>query len=145
MSAHIFEDQKGNGQGNWAREEATTYKYTHREDLEGVLPQIIFITPLHIMDSDQQAIVHNMYRLQELRISSELLGQQCPLFRSKFEHISAVDPVEIFENSPRVSRSFFLRILSAHGAALQVVRFVYILMWREKVVHDHEMDFASMR
>jgi hypothetical protein len=60
------------------------------------------------MDSNQQAVIHHIHRLQKHRSQAELPGQlERPLFRSNFEPITTVDPVEVLENGSRVSRSIF--------------------------------------
>jgi len=97
------------------------------------------------MDPNQQAIIHNIHRLQKLRIPPQLFRQQRLFLRAKLEYIAAVDPIKVLQHSSRILHRLVLWILPAHRAPFQVVRLMHILMRREEVVHDHEMDFTSMR
>jgi len=97
------------------------------------------------MNPNQQTIIHHIHRLQKLGIPPQLLRQQRLLLRPQLKHIPAVDPIQILKHRSGVLHRFFLWVLPTHSAALQIVRLMHILMRWEEVVHDHEMDFPSMR
>ena len=54
-------------------------------------------------------------------------------------------PVQVLQHRTRVPLRFILRVLPAHRTPFQIIRLVNILMRREKVVHNDEMDLASSR
>jgi hypothetical protein len=82
--------------------------------------------------------------LEELGVAAELLCEEGALFRTELELLATIDPVEVLEHRPRILTCTLLRIYSTDGATLEVVRFMNIFMGREEVVHDHEMDLATM-
>ena len=117
---------------------------THREDPERVPPHVILVSPPHIMDPNEQRVIHHAQLLQQLRIPPELLCEQSAFLRAQLERLAAVDPVEVLQYRTRVLRRTLLRVLTADGRALEIVRLVDVLVRGEEVVHDHEVDFASV-
>jgi len=117
---------------------------THHADyFEGISPQVVSITPHHVMHTDEQAVIHDVHLFQKLRIPFELFRQECPFLWPQLQSFSSVDPVEVFERHLVLFFcSLFLRVESTNCAALEVVRFMDVLVGREKVVHYDEMNLS---
>ena len=120
---------------------------THHADyLEGVSPQVISITPHHIVHTDEETIIHDVHLFQELRISFELFRQERPLFRPQLQSFVPVDPVEVLEcDLVLFFSSLLLRIESPNCTALKVICLVNVFVRREKVVHNDEVDLPPSR
>lgn len=82
--------------------------------------------------------------LEQFGVSSDLLRQQSSFLRAELEGLPAVYPVEVLEYGARVLAGLVLWILTAHRTALQVVRFMYVFVWREEVVHDDKVDLPAV-
>lgn len=119
--------------------------YTYLEDLESIFPQVIPITALHIVDPNEQTVIHHIDLFQEFRVPPELFRQQRAFLRPQFNHPLTVDPVEIFEDCTRVLASLGLWVLAPDCTPLEVVRLVNITMRREEVIHDHKVNLAPVR
>lgn len=118
----------------------------HTNYFEGVPPQVVPITPHHVMHADEETIIHDVHLFQELRVSFELLCEECPLLRPQLQSLASVDPVEVLERDLVLFfGGLFLRVESTNCAALEVVSLVNIFVWREKVVHDDKVNLPPPR
>lgn len=54
-----------------------------------------------------------------------------------------MEPVHILQGSLWIEFGFFLGVFSAPSRSFQVVRLVYVTVWRKQVVHDDEMNLSS--
>lgn len=91
---------------------------TYLENGQHAIPQIIPIALDHIMESDQQTVIHDAHFLQELRVGPQLLLEKRPLLRSEIERPPTVDPVEVLQDGSRVCSGLFFGILSADRRSL---------------------------
>lgn len=118
---------------------------TYREDFQSVASDIVLVATLHVMDADEETVIHDTDLLEELRVSPELLRQQRTLLGAKLKRLAAMDPVDILQRRSWVLARTIFGILPSNRRALQVVRFVNIAMGWEEVVHDDEVDLAPVR
>ena len=120
---------------------------THHTDyFEGVSPQVVSISPHHIVHPDEETIIHDVHLFQKLRISFKLFRQECPLLWPQLQSFASVDPVEVLEcDLVLFFGSLLLRVESPNRAALKVVCLVNVFVRWEKVVHDDEVDFPPSR
>ena len=95
------------------------------------------------MYTDEQTVIHHTDRLEELRVTTELLRQERTLLRAQLEHLVAVDPVEVFEDRTGVLFRLFFRVHSPDGTPLEIVRLVNVLVGREEVVHDDKVNLSA--
>lgn len=113
------------------------------EDAQLIFSNIVAIASFHIVNPNQQRIIHYTDLLQELGVPAKLFGEQRSLLRSKLEPSSTMDPVQVFERSLRVLFRLFFRVFPTPSRAFEVIRLVDIAMRGKQVVHDDEMDFSS--
>jgi hypothetical protein len=118
---------------------------TYREHFERIPPHIIPIPALDVVYPNEERVIHHVYPLQQLGVPAELLRQQRAFLRAKLKLLAAVDPVEILEHRAWILARPVLRVLPPDGGPLEIVRLVDVLVWREEVVHDHEMDLPTPR
>jgi hypothetical protein len=116
-----------------------------RVDLERVATDVVTVPARGVVDADEQRVVHDVQVLEELGVAAELLGEERAALGPDLELLAAVDPVEVLEHRARVLGRPRLGVLAPDGAALEVVRLVHVLVRREKVVHDHEVDLVPAR
>lgn len=117
---------------------------TYLEHLQSVSPQVIPITALHIVYSDKQAIIHNIHPLQKFGVAFELFRQEGTFLWAELYDFVTIDPIQIFEDSSGILSRLCFGVFSSDRAPLEIVRFVNITMWWEKIVHDDKMDFVPM-
>ncbi len=100
--------------------------------------QVISITALHVVYSDEQGVIHNVHPSQEFGIAFELFRQKGTFLRSKFHHFATI---QILKHSPLVFSCLCFGILPSHNAPTGLAN---ITVRREKVVHYDEMYFGPM-
>lgn len=116
---------------------------TYRKYFECIAAQLVPVPTPDKVYTDEQTVIHHMHRLQECRVTTQLLCQQRTLLRSKLQHFFAVDPVEVLQHRAGILFGHFFRVLSPHSTALEIVRLVDILVWREQIVHDDEVNLLA--
>ena len=120
---------------------------THHTDyFEGISPQVVSVTPHHVVYTDEETVIHDVHFFQELRVSFELFRQECPLLRPQLQSFASVDPVEVLEcDLILFFGSLILRVESSNCTTLKVVCLVNVFVRWEKVVHNDEVDLPPSR
>jgi hypothetical protein len=104
---------------------------THRKHFESVIPHVVAIPSPHVVDADQQTVVHHTDAAQELCVASYLFRQQCSLFWAELEQLAPINPIEILEHCSRICSSLFFGILPPNRAPFEIVGFMDVPMGRE--------------
>lgn len=115
------------------------------EDFEGVVADVVLVSSLNIMDSDQQTIIHDVESRQQFNIPFGLLHKQVSFLWSQLQLPIPVDPIEILLCCTRVVGKLFVADGTSKSRALQVIGFVDVPVGGEDIAHDHEMNLASVR
>lgn len=111
---------------------------THIKQLQVLRPQSVPVPPLHLVDSDEERVVHNVHLLEKLGVSPQLLAQQRRLLGSEVERPVASNPVDVLEDGPLLIFGLLLGVLATSRRSLEVVRFVDVAVGREEVVLSEE-------
>lgn len=98
----------------------------HLEHSELVVTQLVSVPASHIVEPDQQTVIHDAEPLEQLGVPPELLVEELALLRPDVEDPAAFDPVEVFEDRARLGRGLLLRILSTDRGALRELCSAYI-------------------
>ena len=114
----------------------------HREDTEGIPSNIVLVLPPHVVNANEQRVIHHSKLLQHFSVTSKLLRQERMFLWIELEHL---DRVEILQDCTQILSSLLFRALATDSGTLEIVRLVDIFVRREEVVHDHEVDLEAVR
>lgn len=113
------------------------------EDPQLVVPQPFAVSTPHVVQPNQQTVVHDAELLEQRGISLQLLFKQPLLCRPQFYPTPSMKPIQIFQHRSRLG--FVLWILSSNRRALEIKCFVYVTMGRKEVIHNDKVNLGTPR
>lgn len=115
------------------------------EHLERILAQILGVASPHVVETYEQTVIHDVEAIQKGDVALQLSLEERKLLRAELDLPVAVNPVEILENGALLLLGLLLGVLAPDGGAFEIIRLVDVSMRWEQVVHDDEVNLASVR